>query len=330
MTAGTTALHTSISRRIRFDPTKNMGSVYDTICLVTGCLSRHAKRHLDHIASTLERCGLVQDIQLHQFPGPGQRLTPVAPVHTLVTIIMLLPSGVTASKWKVNAAEVMCRAFGGDAALCREVLAVRPESVESLLTPPSPTALPDMDFEVVARDPDLESGYVYMCGSPLLDGIKVGTWRGAFVGLTRRYRTYYGPNVWVAAWWSPRCRTSELALFAALGSRWGLGGELFRKDAVPRVEAWLDATHTRCCASGYRTEKQKMEFQDTTAPALEAALAAHPRGHEVRAEDLHFFLLRDRRWTRGVVRDAIDALVSSPIMRGSPRPSAPGRLRHGL
>lgn len=310
-------MEAAIVEHIRYDPMRRVGSVYDIISLVTGCLPRHAKRHLDRMAATLERCGVMRGVQLHHFPGPGQRLTPVAPIHVLVTIMVLLPGGRTASRWKVNAAEVMCRAFGGDAALCREVAERSAARTNRALIPPLSTALGDMKFEVVARAPDLEGGYVYVCGSPLLRGVKVGTWRGGFEALVRRYRTYYGPHVWIATWRSARCRDSEQGLLAYLGAQC-VGGELFHTDAVPRAEAWLDAAHARSRAHGLQPKCSSSSSGSSpdapTDTVLEAAVKAHPRGHEIRMDDVRFVVGGYRRWTRGALRRALDSLVAPTRM----------------
>lgn len=301
-------MEAAIVEHIRYDPMRHMGSVYDTISLVTGCLPRHAKRHLDHMAATLERCGVMRGVQLHHFPGPGQRLTPVAPIHVLVTIMVLLPGRRTVSRWKVNAAEVMCRAFGGDAALCREVAERSAAQTNRALIPPLSTALGDMKFGIV-RAPDLEAGYVYVCGSPLLRGVKMGTWRGGFEALVRRYRTYYGPDVWIATWWSARCRDSEQGLLAYLRAQC-VGGELFYTDAVPHAEAWLDAAHARSRVHGLQPKCSSPDAPTETV--LEAAVKAHPCGHKIRMDDVRFVVggdHGDRRWTRGALRRALDSLV---------------------
>ncbi len=146
---------------------------------------------------------------------------------------MLLP-GKNAAKWKLNAAEVLCRALGGDVTLCSEIasrLANDNDDRLAMRTAPEGgwTPLDDMDFAIEYNE-DPESGVVYVAGAPEVPMIKVGSWTGTEAALLSRYKTYYGSHTWVRAFASDNCRRDERAALLALSSH-HLSGELFRAEA---------------------------------------------------------------------------------------------------
>ena len=232
-----------ILERIRFDADTQRGSVLDVVQLVTGCGPTHTTRTLQTLLDNYP------DVQLsvadHKFSGRGQRMTPVAPLPVLVKLIMILP-GKTAVKWRLNAAEVLCRALGGDPILLEEIeaqkRAVGGTVLEHLATCPDPegwTPLANMDFSPEEEDAD-PSGLVYLAGTPEFALVKVGSWGGDEPALLARYRTYYGANAWVRAWRSEDRRRDEAAALFALKEH-SAGGELIVATAAEAAAHMIHA-----------------------------------------------------------------------------------------
>jgi len=61
------------------------------------------------------------DIAMHQFPGPGQRLTPVVAMEGATELIMYLP-GPTAEIFRSSMAKIISRYLTGDLSLCNEIV----------------------------------------------------------------------------------------------------------------------------------------------------------------------------------------------------------------
>lgn len=228
-----------ILKRIRYDPETKRGSVLDVVQLVTGCDQAHMSRTL---TSILERFPDLNSLMpIHKFPGRGQRDTPVAPLPVLVKVIMLCP-GKTALKWRLNAAEVLCRALGGDSSLCAEIQE-QGRLVAGTLTAEMAqgewTSLQQMDFSVEESDED-PAGLVYLAGSPQFGLVKVGSWAGEEAALLSRYRTYYGPQAWVRTWRSEDRRRDEAAALFALKEH-SAGGELIEAAAAEKAAQLLTA-----------------------------------------------------------------------------------------
>ena len=85
-------------------------SVYDLISCITGLSASNSKTYWDRLAAAFPEvttnCGNLQ------FPGPGQRHTPVVDAHGAVLIIMLLP-GLAAATFRMEAGETMCASSVG-------------------------------------------------------------------------------------------------------------------------------------------------------------------------------------------------------------------------
>ena len=93
-------------------------AVYDVISAVTGMTGNHAgEAYRDLAARFPEVHGNGVNFK---FPGRGQRNTPVAGVRGIVEIIMMLP-GYQAARVRCQAAELLCRWFGGDLTIIDEV-----------------------------------------------------------------------------------------------------------------------------------------------------------------------------------------------------------------
>lgn len=231
-----------ILQRIRFDNDSKRGSVLDVIQLVTGCIQNVASQSFERICLQFPD---LNNLVHFKFPGRGQRPTKVAPLPVLVKIIMLCP-GKTALKWRMHAAEVLCRALGGDESLAREIetqaRVVSGTLTENLRACPDPngwTPLKDMDFSVEAED-DSTEGIVYLAGAPEFGYVKVGSWAGDDATLLSRYRTYYGPHAWVKTWQSEDRRRDEAAVLFALKTH-SAGGELIKAEAAAEAARLLDA-----------------------------------------------------------------------------------------
>ena len=216
--------------RIRFDPVTKRGSALDVIQLVSGCTQGNAPRMFQRILE--QNPSLFLEIVALKFPGRGQRPTPTAALPVLVKIIMEAP-GRTAKKWRVNAAQIMCRALGGDESLCQEIqeqACITEGTRTALLAEGVSTPLQEMDFSYESHNDD-PSGIVYLAGSKHVEVVKVGSWAGEENALLSRYRTYYGPEAWVQCWRSQRRRRDEHGVLFALKQH-SLGGELISVAAL--------------------------------------------------------------------------------------------------
>ena len=219
-----------VLEKIRFDRESKRGSVLDVVQLVTKCSPGHASQAFQRL------CERHADIHTaredHKFLGQGQRPTPVASLPDLVKLIMLLP-GKGASNWRRNAAEVLCRALGGDPELINEIETQRVSADGTIVAEMAQgnwTPLSDMDFSSDDADDD-PSGLVYLAGSPDFSFVKVGSWSGTVPDLFSRYKMYYGSRTWVKAWESDDRRAHESAVLFALKG-FSVGGELHSRECI--------------------------------------------------------------------------------------------------
>lgn len=107
-----------ILKRIRYDPLTKKGSVLDVVQLVMGCKQKDASHLFRRIYEEFPE--VHQGCTDFKFPGQGQRLTPVAPLKTLIEIAWLCP-GHNAKVFRQTGAVVLCRALGGDLSLVDEI-----------------------------------------------------------------------------------------------------------------------------------------------------------------------------------------------------------------
>ena len=117
-----------ILQKIRYDPSTKKGSVYDVIRLVTGCETKHAGQTLSSITDKFPE--VTKNFGDFQFPGRGQRPTPVAFLKDLIEIAWLCP-GKHAKEFRRTGAVTLCRALGGDLSLVDEIRARHGEVSET-------------------------------------------------------------------------------------------------------------------------------------------------------------------------------------------------------
>lgn len=104
------------SKEVRTTPDGRV-SVYDSIAYVTGHLNpRQVWNELEEKFSEV-----VRKTDNFQFPGKGQRLTPVATLEVFLEILVLLP-GKVASMVRERAVKTLVRAMRGDITLVEEIL----------------------------------------------------------------------------------------------------------------------------------------------------------------------------------------------------------------
>lgn len=220
---------TDVLAQIRFDRETKLGSVLDVIQMVTGCEPKHTTQALNRILESYPDLTIRRSGSFHtfKFSGRGQRDTPVASIPDLVNLILQLP-GKNAGKWRSHAAEVLCRAFGGDPQLVKEIEARQnapKDSITASLADGAWTPLDQMDFSPEYPDDGPNEGVVYIAGSPDITFIKVGMWTGRFPALFSRYKMVYGRSTWVRTWKSSDVREDEKRVLFAL-SVFSRGGEL--------------------------------------------------------------------------------------------------------
>ncbi len=92
-------------------------SIYDAIQAVTG--QSDSRKIYSRLKEAFPEV-VTNFPNLFQFPGAGQRLTPVADARGIVEIIMLLP-GRVAARFRKEAASVLVRLLGGDLSLVDEL-----------------------------------------------------------------------------------------------------------------------------------------------------------------------------------------------------------------
>ena len=97
-------------------------SVYDLIRWVTGFNSSNAQTYWTRLLETHPEVGT--DCAHHQFPGRGQRETPIIGARGAVEITIVL-QGKKAAEFRKKGADVICRYLGGDLSLVDEILANR-------------------------------------------------------------------------------------------------------------------------------------------------------------------------------------------------------------
>lgn len=236
----------SVLSNIRFDAETRRGSVLDVIQFITGCGKNNVSRTLARIVETHP---IIQnELADFTFQGAFQRPTPVATIPTLVKIAMLCP-GKTSQKWRLNAAEVLCRAFGGDETLCREIEyqnaigEANPGSKIPLFREcPDPngwTPLQKLNFEPCEDEED-PSGLVYLAGSPDVGFVKIGSWSGDEESLLSRYKMYYGPRTWVKTWHFEDRLICERQALESMSHR-SVGGELIYADSFREAIEAIDS-----------------------------------------------------------------------------------------
>ena len=96
-------------------------SIFDVIQAVTG------QSNPRMIYSRLKEAfpEVVTNLDNLQFPGAGQRPTPVTDARGIVEVILLLP-GRAAARFRVEAASVIVRFLGGDLSLVDELAEIHP------------------------------------------------------------------------------------------------------------------------------------------------------------------------------------------------------------
>lgn len=109
-------------------------SVVDWIVVITGKSAKYAHRLFEIIKEKFPE--VTQKIGTHNFPGQGQRATPVATAANMIQIIGMLPSKYIES-FERERNNLMTRYLGGDTSLGAEAERLR-----------------DMQSELAARDPD--------------------------------------------------------------------------------------------------------------------------------------------------------------------------------
>ena len=239
-----------IASRVRYDARTKKVAVTD-VFRACGCEPSQARRLLGRTLHAFPE--LAQHVTTVKFPGRG-RPARAAALPVLAKVLVLCPSSRAAAPWKLHAADVLCRALGGDEALADEVRAqagaVSDTSLEDLRACPSPrgwTSLGRMEFSTVAS-PGPRGGLVYLSGSPEVAFVKVGSSTVGAAALESRYRTYYGRRSWLLSWKSLDRRADERALLRALAHH-SAGLELLRPEALPEAVALLDSMLPRSSAS---------------------------------------------------------------------------------
>ena len=95
-------------------------SLVDVARLVSGKLAKDALRDVRVVMEQFQE--VTHAVRNLQFPGPGQRMTPVGDLRTTLLVVLRLRSRV-AQKLSAKVVDVFVRFVGGDPALAQEVLA---------------------------------------------------------------------------------------------------------------------------------------------------------------------------------------------------------------
>ena len=106
-------------KSVRITPDKRV-SVYDVIKVVTEV--ENARDTYSTISSTHPE--VVAKTDNFQFPGQGQRPTPVTDIQGMLKLINLLP-GANAARFRAGGAKLLVRYMGGDETLVDEVRAIQ-------------------------------------------------------------------------------------------------------------------------------------------------------------------------------------------------------------
>lgn len=107
---------------------RKAASVFDIIGIALGVKNPHktfsdlVKANPEDLTPSSNFETTSPEFSEHQFPGQGQRKTPVATARGLVTMLMLLP-GPNAAAFRAKASEVLVRYLGGDESLIHEIRA---------------------------------------------------------------------------------------------------------------------------------------------------------------------------------------------------------------
>ena len=222
-----------VKKSIRYHEESRKFAITDIIGVLTG---KNANDSAEMYRNMLNM-GSLNDIKTgqitnHKFPGRGQKLIPVAPISVIVEIIMIMPS-LNSRKWRLNAAQVLCRAFGGDPQLIKEIEARQHATKNIIVTQMAQgdwTPLDKMDFSIEPCEEGPKEGVLYIAGSPDVAFLKVGMWTGTHPALLSRYKTVYGRGTWIRTWGSSDVREDEKRVLFAL-SMFSRGGELIELSA---------------------------------------------------------------------------------------------------
>lgn len=108
-----------IFKHIRWSDELNKGSVYDVVQTITGCAKNDTGKYWERIK--LQQTEVLTKCQDFQFPGKGQRNTPIADTKTLIQIAFLCP-GKNAYNIGAQAANALARQLAGDLSLVDELV----------------------------------------------------------------------------------------------------------------------------------------------------------------------------------------------------------------
>ena len=117
-----------IKKLVRITEDKKLISVFDFI-QIAGCQTQPDKtwKRMLHEHESEEVSTFCTNIQ---FPGRGQKSTPVTTVEGLVKIMMWLP-GEFAKNFRTLYAEIIVRYLGGDTTMINEILAINQAHIEN-------------------------------------------------------------------------------------------------------------------------------------------------------------------------------------------------------
>ena len=200
------------------------GSCLDLIKLMTGKEASHvadAWRSLEQ-----ENASWLGNIKLgsHQFPGQGQRQTPVVHMSDMFSVAMRLPG---------NGRNVQRHAL----ALNSFLSGARHENDNEM------EALLYTLRSAMAAKQDVP-GYLYAVTAARVDMVKAGRWSGTISKLVSRYKMVYGRDIQIWTFPVPDTKHAEDMILKGL-NEWNLSGELFRKDGLPVILKMMEQVSTR-------------------------------------------------------------------------------------
>lgn len=112
-------LKVKIEENIRHTEDGEWWSVYDVIRFVCGTPVRNRSLLFKRITATYSE--VFSKVRRLQFPGKGQRHTPVMNERGILELIMLLP-GIKAAKYRKDFADILVRYFEGDKQIAADVI----------------------------------------------------------------------------------------------------------------------------------------------------------------------------------------------------------------
>lgn len=190
-------------------------SVYDLIPLFTGAVNpRMTWRDLT------ERLGNSIEFSMHQFPGAGQRCTPVVDAQGVVKMVNNL-SGPRAAYCRDACADIVVRYLEGDESLVQEIRENRVRMAHN-------SVLASIPHKPVKKKKD---GVVYTVTTPLCEWVKIGMWTGRLERLVVRYRTIYGCMIELTTFPSEDCRGLESQVHSKLKA-YRISGEVYWKGVL--------------------------------------------------------------------------------------------------